>query len=274
MIELYTKVGRRVFKHDDDAFFQYPGGEWDIKFQDEFYTGNEIALIQGPVDANDYVKLQSWANVVQYQGGFGTILLPYLPGARADRGVVKGAELYAALVNEAGFPVITIDPHSTTAANFYIDLQVVKFQETIANSFDIVYDGVIAPDKGAKDRAAAMAGALGVPLLEAEKTRDFKSGKLTGFKSPATMDHDADYLIVDDICDGGGTFLGLATQMHSDGFEGSLELFVTHGIFSKGVPTLMDVFNRVYTTDSVPTEHLWPHQPTVIPVLDQLFELV
>lgn len=273
MIDLYTKVGRRIFKHDGQAFFQYPGGEWDMKFQSGYFTGREIAVITGTVDADDYIMLQTWARVVIDQGGSGTIILPYLPGARADRGVTEGGSLYAAMVNAAMFRVITVDPHSQAAVNFYNNIFVADCDETIAKAFKTEYDGVIAPDKGAKQRAAAMADQLGVPVLEAEKTRDFASGKLTGFKSPK-FDIEGDYLIVDDICDGGGTFLGLATQMHEDGFEGSLELFVTHGIFSQGLDKLNDVFERVYTTDSVPTDHLYPQRPTVIPVLQDLFELV
>ncbi|XAI98147.1 ribose-phosphate pyrophosphokinase [Pseudomonas phage UNO-G1W1] len=39
-------------------------------------------------------------------------------------------------------------------------------------------------------------------------------------------------------------------------FVGTIELAVTHGIFSKGVEVLTDRFDRVYTTDSLPqTEH-------------------
>lgn len=274
MINLYTKVGQRIFKHEDDAFFQYPGGEWDMKFEEGFYTGKEIAVITGLVDADDYIKLQTWARVVGYQDGEGTIVLPYLPGARADRGVTEGGSLYANLVNRTGLPVLTVDPHSQAAVEFYSNLKVADLDETIAKGFDVEYDGIIAPDKGAVQRAGHMADELGLGLLQAEKTRDFCSGKLTGFKSPISMNAEDYYLIVDDICDGGGTFIGLATQMREDGFEGKLDLYVTHGLFSKGLDYLYDSFENIYTTDSVPTEHLWPSKPDVIPVLNELFKLV
>jgi len=56
-------------------------------------------------------------------------------------------------------------------------------------------------------------------------------------------------LIVDDICDGGGTFLGLAEELKECN-SGDLYLAVSHGIFSKGSQTLLDNFKSIYSTDS------------------------
>jgi hypothetical protein len=53
-------------------------------------------------------------------------------------------------------------------------------------------------------------------------------------------------VIVDDICDGGGTFLGLAARLGEQD-AGLLTLCVTHGLFTKGVMPLLDVFDRIYT---------------------------
>ena len=56
-------------------------------------------------------------------------------------------------------------------------------------------------------------------------------------------------VIVDDICDGGGTFLGLATELKAKN-AGELILIVTHGIFSKGLESLTSVFDKIYSTNS------------------------
>jgi ribose-phosphate pyrophosphokinase len=60
------------------------------------------------------------------------------------------------------------------------------------------------------------------------------------------------YIIVDDICDGGGTFNLLAHEFKADPQAGAskLELFVSHGIFSKGLSGIDPVIERVTTTDS------------------------
>jgi ribose-phosphate pyrophosphokinase len=56
-------------------------------------------------------------------------------------------------------------------------------------------------------------------------------------------------LIVDDICDGGGTFIGIAKALPKDVKK---YLYVTHGIFSKGLRELTGHFEHIYTTNSYP----------------------
>jgi ribose-phosphate pyrophosphokinase len=56
--------------------------------------------------------------------------------------------------------------------------------------------------------------------------------------------------MVDDICDGGGTFLGLAEELKSKN-AGKLFLAVSHGIFSKGISKLSSMFENIFTTDSI-----------------------
>jgi hypothetical protein len=58
---------------------------------------------------------------------------------------------------------------------------------------------------------------------------------------------------VDDICDGGGTFNLLAEawkrKLRIDQHS-KLELFVSHGIFSKGLDAIDPVIEHITTTDS------------------------
>ena len=61
------------------------------------------------------------------------------------------------------------------------------------------------------------------------------------------------FLLVDDICDGGGTFIGLANECFPSWAD--YDLYVTHGIFSKGTDILFDAFVNVITTDSLPQYH-------------------
>jgi ribose-phosphate pyrophosphokinase len=61
-----------------------------------------------------------------------------------------------------------------------------------------------------------------------------------------------DCLIVDDICDGGGTFIGLAKELKKHN-AGNLYLSVSHGIFSKGLKELNQYFTNIFTTDSFKT---------------------
>jgi ribose-phosphate pyrophosphokinase len=82
------------------------------------------------------------------------------------------------------------------------------------------------------------------------KKRDVASGKLTGFSLMAGDVRGRDLLIVDDLCDAGGTFIGSAQVLREAGAH-SVSLYVTHGIFSKGVEHLFaNGIDAIYTTTS------------------------
>ena len=51
-------------------------------------------------------------------------------------------------------------------------------------------------------------------------------------------------IVVDDICDGGGTFIGLAKLLKGRGAI-KCTLAVTHGLFTKGFDKLADHFDEI-----------------------------
>ncbi len=54
---------------------------------------------------------------------------------------------------------------------------------------------------------------------------------------------------MDDICDGGRTFTGIAEELKQKG-AGNLILIVSHGIFSHGFEELFKHYSRIITTNS------------------------
>ena len=60
-----------------------------------------------------------------------------------------------------------------------------------------------------------------------------------------------DVLIADDLCDAGGTFIGSAAVLRAAGAR-SVSLYVTHGLFSRGVAALLQQgIDHIWTTTSV-----------------------
>ena len=53
-------------------------------------------------------------------------------------------------------------------------------------------------------------------------------------------------MIIDDICDGGATFLAIAEQIKPK----HMTLIVTHGVFSKGFAVLEKKFDEIIVSDS------------------------
>ena len=233
--------------------FKFPGGEWHLHLptQPEVAT---YALVTG-CTADDLVLLGLWADSVHQAGQRAVAHIPYLPAARADRGAPFGAKVYADMLNAAGLDeVVVFDPHSPVAPGLVRNIRIVYSAEVLADVLSEAgeadaYSAVLAPDKGAVERASKAAEALGLPLFTATKTRDFATGKLTNFEVPE-LPAEGKILVVDDICDGGGTFRGLAAAAGSG--RDRLGLWVSHGIFSGAADRLTEHFAEIWTTDSHP----------------------
>lgn len=253
--------------------FTFPAGEAHIKREEQReLEPTEIAIIQPSADSmhDDLFQLAMWNDYVltQKHQPWRVLILPYVPGARADRGAPFGAEIYANFIGNLDLDkVIIFDPHSEVIVDRLegfglMDTVVVRshelFDQVTMRAVLNQYDGIIAPDKGAKDRAAAMAKLADLPVFTATKHRDEATGKLSAFAIEG-LDPDGTYLIVDDICDGGGTFLGLK-DASGLGF-GQIDLYVSHGVFSKdALFNLSQNFEYIYTTNSYnPTRELNDH---------------
>lgn len=183
---------------------------------------------------------------------------PYFPGARQDRVMVEGESLtvkvYADLINRLELESITIiDPHSDVTPALLNNCMIIQNHQFIKQVLEHLPKDIIliSPDAGASKKIFKLATALGIPnVIECGKKRDLASGQLSGFSVPIEDMGDKSCLIVDDICDGGGTFLGLGEALRQKN-SGDLYLAVTHGIFSKGFADLSKIFHHIYTTNSV-----------------------
>ena len=185
--------------------------------------------------------------------------LPHFPGARQDRLNPDGDLLFTAksvanMINQRGFrSVWVVDPHSDVVTALVENVQVVTALDCLAYGAKVMLDqsrwaGVIAPDGGAEKRALKVATYLEVPLYQAWKNRDISTGQISGFGCQDIPPSDKPYLVVDDLCDGGGTFMGLAGVIPTGV---TLDLYVTHGLFTKGIEGLAMAFDEIYTTDSI-----------------------
>lgn len=243
--------------------FIFPAGEAHIKEKEHREIEPiEIAIIQPSSESihTDLFALAMWNDYFKSLGSNApkrVLVMPYFPGARADRGTPFGLYVYVEFINSMNLDqVIIFDPHSpetvrllsegthTVTAVYSDELFDQPHMRAIING----YTGIIAPDKGAVLRASAVAKLANIPVFTATKHRDEANGRLSNF-SIEGLDPDGFYLIIDDICDGGGTFLGLAKA--SGLHQTQLDLYVSHGVFSKNaLENLSEVFSYIFTTNS------------------------
>lgn len=257
--------------------FRYPQGETQVRLEREALSmieGTELVVITARIsNGEDLIALLHLMNAFRGVGRERKyrLILPYLPYSRADRrfvpGDTLGLEVMASLLNLMGFErIVTLDVHNAVEAKRLIPRLVdVSAQEEINRSivdFAHYYERskvtVLFPDKGAADRynqpaqVASNVEVIEVQTLFAQKKRNPTTGAFEGFEVPEEGQFETDaVLIVDDLCDGGGTFNGIADVISGRGQEVTLGLYVSHGIYSKGLTELTKRFKQLYTTNSI-----------------------
>lgn len=183
------------------------------------------------------------------------VFMPYFPGARQDRTSLGRAPFTLDVMCDLFQPSMSarfdvFDIHSE-AGIFSVRPDHNWMPTDLAIPIRPGIVGIIAPDKGAASRADSFRNHFypDAHVVQCEKHRDPDTGDLSGYTMPP-LPEAGNYIIVDDICDGGWTFNLLAAQFFADPLAGALELFVSHGIFSKGLAAIDSGIQHITTTDS------------------------
>lgn len=249
-------VGRSKVERINPSSFLFPGGEVHVslpEFESDIAKSVRISALLKSSD--DVMRLLMLTDAVRRRVGATPIhlVMPYVPYARQDRvcnsGEAHGAKVFCELINRQGYASVSIlDPHSDVVAAL-LDRALIQdasapLSRVLSRSEFSEGVTLISPDAGAQKRVYALAKRLGVSrVVCADKVRDIKSGEI---KSVIVRDElpSGPLLVVDDICDGGRTFVELAKAIP---FASRLYLYVSHGIFSKGVEVLSAHYAKVFT---------------------------
>lgn len=239
--------------------FLFAGGEPHIKISNHFDVSALVTITQRINSFNDLGMICITVDALKRMGVKQiNLFIPYFPAARQDRVMVPGEPLsvkvYADIINALNLESVAVfDPHSEVTPALLNNCEVISNHEFIKQVISKIGNEVklISPDGGALKKIYKVSEFLGgAEVVECSKSRDVKTGKLSGFKVYADDLNGADCLIVDDICDGGGTFIGLAEELKNKN-AGKLYLAISHGIFSKGFDELNKYFEQIFTTDSI-----------------------
>lgn len=199
---------------------------------------------------------------------------PYFLGSRSDRQFEEGSNNYlkdviCPIINSLNFESVTImDPHSDVLEaclnNFKKEsnFKLVKFfledkvcgidQSKLKDEFILV-----SPDAGASKKIYKLAEQIGYKgdIITCSKDRD-NEGNINKTIVPIDFTNtNKDYIILDDIIDGGRTFINIAEELKNNCIDRyktkqKIYLIVTHGIFSKGFEELSKYFDGIYCTNS------------------------
>lgn len=260
----------------------YPGG--DTAVRDLEPLGARFRPVAwNRCGAFDYAAVGQWAAFHRNQSPAAAapvLVAPYLPSARGDHDATDDARVAARLTAATGVAqIVTVDPHSPVWVD---EVRRGGVAVSVIEAVDLVecgaahhpgWAGVVAPDKGACDRAGRVASRLGVPLYVAGKQRNPANGKLSGFVAPDGLPDEGRLLVIDDICDGGGTFAGLADAISCTKPQLALHLWVSHGCFTGRWRDNLAGYASVTSTDSRATPdgvHVQPLEPFIVRTLANL----
>lgn len=244
----------------DYELFTFPDGQPHIKLlevKDKVASDNSrVAITTRITSPTDLFLIMLAVDVLQAKGyNRISLAVSYLMGARMDRRIDNNQpftlKAVTSFINRLNFDFVWVfDPHSLVSVGL-IDRCIPVSNSTFIKHVISRLPGptLAAPDVGASTKTFDLAMKFGRPMIQCLKHRDMETGKLSHFSVEATDLKGRPILIVDDICDGGGTFLGLAEELKKKN-AGDLYLAVSHGIFSKGTDELFKYFKEIFTTDS------------------------
>ncbi len=257
-----------IYPEHSDLHYQamiFPDGQPHLKIDMASLENMDrtvpIRILARTANAADLLLLLFAKNTLDYlEFTHIELHLSYLLAARMDRVMLEGEpfslKVIATMLNAAAFKKVKIfDPHSEVSTalidrsyavpnHLFVRDAIADYQtkHTVDNYC------LVSPDAGALKKIHKLAAYLGVDnVVECMKERDLKTGALTSFKTTTEDLSGQTCFIVDDICDGGGTFAGTAQMLKAKGAQ-TIVLIVSHGIFSKGIE--IPGVDAIYTTDS------------------------
>lgn len=216
---------------------------WKFEHEGEFM---HLAQLKALLDANHFkARLQ----------------IDYLPYGRQDKIVSNETTFalkpFADLLNSLKFDEVAIfDPHSKIAFRLIENSRNTFFtvRQKVHTALIRISGGekevtLCYPDQGACDKYIDQLISFHGDLpIRGHKKRDQKTGYITDYTFSGEP-KDKNVLIVDDICDGGMTFKILTEKLLQSGAK-EVNLYVSHGLFTKGIKTLKESgINRIFTKD-------------------------
>lgn len=245
--------------HISDHFnlITYPDGQRNIKLNLELLTVKELISIKCSVKSFSDLEVLSCVIGALRNNDFyiQTLEFVYLFGMRSDRSFLKGQPNYfrdvvAPIINSYNIREIYMyEPHSdislcaiNNSSKYYFNINYHPL--IISNSSNLFF---ICGDKSTTHF-------MGNSVCYFNKTRngndihvDLHQDILEALKA---LREDVSIIIIDDLCDAGGTFIAEAKYLREKSVKNKLWLYVYHGLFTKGLDPLLEHFDKIICTNS------------------------
>lgn len=241
---------------------RFSDGEFNFQIA-ENVRGSDVFIVQPtcpPTDQNLMELLIMQDAFVRASAERVTAVIPYFGYARSDKKdkprVPIAAKLVSNLITTAGAQrVLTIDLHAAQIQGFFdIPVDHLYAAPIIVDYFkkneieDLI---VVAPDTGGAERARAYAKRLDAGLALCDKRRE--RANVADVMNVVGDVEGKNCLIVDDMCDTGGTICKVAEALYKAGAKDIYACF-THAVLSgKAIDNIMGSYlKKVIVTNTIP----------------------
>ena len=238
---------------------RFPDDEFYVRVLDDI-AGKDVVIVQTAYPDPKIVELLLMQDAVHDAGAKKiTVVLPYFGYSRQDKKFEEGEAISARAIAEHislhADCVITVDPHKEHILKFFtVPAYSCSAVSTIAQHLkEKNIDFVLAPDKGAKERAKETAKLINCEYDYLEKTRiDGATVKITPKKLDA---HGKNVAIIDDIISTGDTMVNSIKELKKQGAKTVL-IACTHGLFIGGAKEklLTADCDEIISTDTIETD--------------------
>ena len=210
---------------------RFPDGECYVRLHEKM---EEAIIVGNTYPDESIIELFLLQDAARKMGAEKiSIVVPYYGYGRQDKifeeGEAVSAEKIAKLIEQDADMIITVDPHKEYITKFFtVPAYICSAVEEIAHYFINKVDTILAPDKGAVERAKKAAEIIGCPFDYLEKKR--LSGEEVEMKTKEMDVAGMNVLIIDDIISTGGT---MAEAIKNLKRQGARNVFIScsHGLF-------------------------------------------
>lgn len=254
---------------------RFPDGEVQLVL-DSFSRKDAVQIKCRITNAEELFLVKQAMDILDRHEVVYDVFISYLMGMRMDRVMDFNRPFTLKIVtdilkNSKARSFEILEPHSGRT----LQLLDIKCEPMISEHIQrLIADSgyaLVLPDAGAKERYESVMY-LGFPsdTIFCSKVRDVKTGKILRIQvdNPAQVP-DGSMLIVDDLCDGGGTFAGVVAAIREINPDAQIDIAVTHMVNPKGIETLSKNFRHVWFTNSYKDWENLPENVTMVDIFSE-----
>ena len=253
--------------------FHFPDGEVHIKLS-EINRKDDVNVICRITNAEELFILMQVGDILNRQAVDWNLNILYLMSMRMDR-VIDFNEAYS--LNVVASMIKSLNPTSISVMHPHSSktLKLLNANDSLpshVNASNLCNDKIqiCFPDNGAYVRyIGSYASLTNKPILVGCKKRNLETGKIESIDILNPGDYcGCDIMVVDDLCDAGGTFMGIHQAIKKIDNNAKVSISLVHMVNERGIENLSRTFDKVYFTNTYKNWENLPDNCTMFDVED------